>query len=73
MMKALRHRTEVQWVHLYAERWLKAPLQREDGTLEPRVSGTPQGVISPLLANLYMHYAFDEWMRRNFPQAPFER
>jgi group II intron reverse transcriptase/maturase len=74
MMKALRHRTEVQWVHLYAERWLKAPLQREDGSLEPRVSGTPQGgVISPLLANLYMHYAFDEWMRRNFPQVPFER
>ena len=74
MMKALRHRTEVQWIHLYAERWLQAPLQREDGTLEARASGTPQGgVISPLLANLYMHYAFDEWMRRNFPQVPFER
>lgn len=74
MMKALRHRTEVQWVHLYAERWLQAPLQREDGTLEARASGTPQGgVISPLLANLYMHYAFDEWMRRNYPQVPFER
>jgi RNA-directed DNA polymerase len=74
MMKALRYRTEVQWVHLYAERWLKAPLQRKDGSFEPRVSGTPQGgVISPLLANLYMHYAFDEWMRRNFPQVPFER
>jgi retron-type reverse transcriptase len=53
---------------------MKAPLQRKDGLLEPRVSGTPQGgVISPLLANLYMHYAFDDWMRRNFPQVPFER
>jgi RNA-directed DNA polymerase len=74
MMKSLQHRTEVQWVHLYAERWLKAPLQREDGSMVPRVSGTPQGgVISPLLANLYMHYAFDEWMRRNFPRVLFER
>ena len=49
MTKAVRHRTEVQWVHLYAERWLKAPLKREDGSLESRVSGTPQGgVVTPL-------------------------
>lgn len=74
LMKALRHRTGLKWLHLYAERWLKAPLQREGGTLEARNSGTPQGgVISPILANLYMHYAFDEWMRRNFPRVPFER
>ena len=74
LMKALRHRTDLKWIHLYAERWLKAPLQREDGTLEARNSGTPQGgVISPILANLFMHYAFDEWMRRNFPRVPFER
>jgi len=74
LMKALRHHTDLRWIHLYAERWLKAPLQREDGTLEARNSGTPQGgVISPILANLFMHYAFDEWMRRNFPCVPFER
>jgi group II intron reverse transcriptase/maturase len=74
LMKALRHRTDLKWIHLYAERWLKAPLQREDGTLEARNSGTPQGgVISPILANLFMHYAFDEWMRRNFLHVPFER
>jgi group II intron reverse transcriptase/maturase len=74
LMKALRHRTDLKWLHLYVERWLKAPLQRESGTLEARNSGTPQGgVISPILANLYMHYAFDEWMRRNLPRVSFER
>ncbi len=62
------------WVVLYVERWLKAPLQREDGTLVPRDRGTPQGsAISPLLANLFLHYAFDAWMAREFPSAPFER
>jgi len=74
LMKALRHRTDLKWIHLYTERWLQAPLALKDGTLEARASGTPQGgVISPLLANLYMHYAFDEWMRRNFPRVSFER
>ena len=59
---------------LYIERWLKAPVQEEDGQLVPREKGTPQGgVISPLLANLFLHYAFDVWMRKNFPQTPFER
>ncbi len=56
------------------ERWLKAPLQRADGTLQERSAGTQQGgVASPVLSNLFMHYAFDEWMRRTFPQVPFER
>jgi RNA-directed DNA polymerase len=74
LMKALRHRTDLKWLHLYAERWLKAPLQKEEETLEARNSGTPQGgVISPILANLFMHYAFDEWLRRNFPRVPFEQ
>jgi RNA-directed DNA polymerase len=63
-----------RWVVLYVERWLKAPLQREDGRLVPRDRGTPQGsAISPLLANLYLHYAFDQWMEREFPHVPFER
>jgi RNA-directed DNA polymerase len=74
VLKALRHHTDLKWIHLYVERWLKAPLQREDGTLEERTAGTPQGgVISPLLANLFMHYAFDEWMGRNLSVVPFER
>jgi RNA-directed DNA polymerase len=74
MMKAVRHHTNLKWIHLYVERWLKAPLQRADGTLQERSAGTPQGgVASPVLSNLFMHYAFDEWMRRTFPQVPFER
>jgi RNA-directed DNA polymerase len=61
-------------VLLYVERWLKAPVQLSDGTLHPRDRGTPQGgVISPLLANLFLHYAFDVWMQRTNPEIPFER
>ena len=74
MMKAVRKHTELKWIHLYVERWLKAPLQLKDGQLQERASGTPQGgVISPVLANLFMHYAFDAWMERTFPKVPFER
>jgi len=59
---------------LYIERWLKAPVQEEDGQLVPRAKGTPQGgVSSPLLANLFLHYAFDRWMAKQYPQMPFER
>ena len=58
----------------YIERWLKAPEQREDGSIVPRMAGTPQGgVISPLLANLFLHYTFDMWMARTHPHIPFER
>jgi RNA-directed DNA polymerase len=57
------------WMVLYIERWLKAPVQEEDGQLIPREKGTPQGgVISPLLANLFLHYAFDRWMLAKYPQ-----
>jgi RNA-directed DNA polymerase len=74
MMKAVRKHTECKWILLYIERWLKAPVQLMDGTVETRVKGTPQGgVISPLLANLYLHYAFDEWLKRRLPNIPFER
>jgi group II intron reverse transcriptase/maturase len=74
LLKAVRHHTELRWVQLYIERWLGAPLQAEDGTLEERTQGSPQGsAISPLLANLYLHYAFDAWMQREYPQVRFER
>jgi len=74
MMRAVRKHTDCQWVLLYIERWLKADVQRRDGTLLKREKGTPQGsVISPLLANLFLHYAADEWLRCHFPQCPFER
>jgi group II intron reverse transcriptase/maturase len=59
---------------LYVERWLKAPVQREDGCIESRNAGTPQGsVVSPILANLFLHYTFDLWMTRTHPAVPFER
>lgn len=74
MMKAVRFHTDEKWIHLYVERWLKAPLQQDDGTLIKRDRGTPQGgVASPLLANIFMHHAFDDWMKRKFPWVKFER
>lgn len=74
LMKALRHHCDCRWVLLYVERWLKAPLQQQDGSLMARGQGTPQGgVVSPLLANLFLHYAFDAWVRREMPRVPFCR
>ena len=74
VMRAVRHHTDVPWILLYVERWLRAPLQHADGRLEERTKGSPQGsVISPLLSNLFMHYAFDEWLRRNYPSVQFAR
>ena len=74
LMKAVRKHTDSKWILLYVERWLKAPAQQPDGTLVQRDRGTPQGgVVSPLLANLFLHYAFDDWMRRRYPEIPFER
>ncbi|GLW98835.1 group II intron reverse transcriptase/maturase [Microtetraspora sp. NBRC 16547] len=74
VLKAVAHHTGHKWILLYVERWLKAPLQKPDGTLVARDRGSPQGsAISPLLANLFMHYAFDVWMAREFPGVAFER
>ena len=74
LMRAVRHHTDLPWVILYVQRWLTAPVQHADGRLEERTKGSPQGsVISPVLANLFLHYAFDEWMRRNYPRVLFER
>ena len=74
MMRAVRKHTDCPWVLLYIDRWLKAPAEAADGTRTDRDRGTPQGgVISPLLANLFLHYAFDRWMAENHPSIPFER
>lgn len=74
LLKAVAHHTDERWVLLYIERWLKAPIQMPDGTLVERERGTVQGSpISPLLANLFMHYAFDTWMDREYPDCPFAR
>jgi RNA-directed DNA polymerase len=74
LMKAVRKHTDCQWHILYIERWLKAPVMFPNGTLQGNSCGTPQGgVISPLLANLFLHYAFDYWMQRHSPGIQFER
>jgi RNA-directed DNA polymerase len=74
MLKAVAAHTDQRWILLYVRRWLQAPLQQQDGTLVARDRGTPQGsAISPVLANLYLHYAFDMWLTREFPAVRFER
>jgi RNA-directed DNA polymerase len=74
MMRAVKKHTDEPWILLYVQRWLEAPIQETDGSIVKRTKGTPQGgVISPLLANLFLHYAFDQWMKKNFSQNPFER
>ena len=74
VLAAVAHHTDQRWILLYVQRWLNAPLQQQDGTVVARDRGTPQGsAISPLLANLVMHYAFDAWMAREFPSLAFER
>jgi group II intron reverse transcriptase/maturase len=74
LMKAVERHTEVRWLMLYIRRWLTTPFVTVDKERIERHSGTPQGgVISPVLANLFMHYTFDKWMERNYPNSPFER
>jgi len=74
LMKAVRAHIKEDWILLYIERWLTAPFEAEDGTRLPRERGTPQGgVVSPILMNLFMHYAFDCWMQRTYPHCPFAR
>jgi hypothetical protein len=74
LLKAVRKHVTCPWAVLYIERWLTAPMVMEDGTRVERTCGTPQGgVVSPLLANLFLHYAFDLWMARTHPELPWCR
>jgi len=74
VIKTVEANTADKWVLLYVKRWLKAPLQLPDGTRRERDKGTPQGsAVSPVLANLFLHYAFDKFLEREFPTVEFER
>lgn len=74
LMKVVARHVKEEWICLYIKRWLETPFVTREGHVIERYSGTPQGgVISPVLANMFLHYVFDMWMERNFPQAPFER
>ena len=74
MMKAVSHYSKDKWVLLYVERWLKAGVVTKEGNAIKTDMGTPQGgVISPLLANIFLHVTFDKWMEKEHPEKPFER
>jgi len=74
LLKAVEHYCKDEWVLMYIKRWLKAGIMKKDGSYIERLTGTPQGgVISPLLANIFLHVAFDKWMENNHPDKPFER
>jgi RNA-directed DNA polymerase len=74
MMRAVEKHVPEKWIRLYIRRWLESPVELANGERQERNRGTPQGgVISPLLANLYLHYAFDVWMQKYYPAVPFER
>lgn len=74
LLKAVQANTDDAWVVLYVRRWLAAPMVHPDGTVQDRDRGTPQGsAVSPVLANLFLHYAFDAWMVREHPAVRFER
>jgi RNA-directed DNA polymerase len=74
LLKAVRTHIKAGWILLYVERWLTAPFETAEGEQLPRERGTPQGgVVSPILMNLFMHYTFDAWMKRENPLCPFAR
>ena len=74
LIEMVKRHTSEQWIILYIERWLKTPFEMKDGTIVERTAGTPQGgVISPVLANLFLHYVFDDFMSKEFPNIPWVR
>ncbi|WP_143688863.1 group II intron reverse transcriptase/maturase [Wolbachia endosymbiont of Laodelphax striatellus] len=73
-LQAIKKYTDCKWVILYVERWMKSPIQLADGSKVVRDKGVPQGgSVSPIISNIFMHHAFDEWMRQKHPTIPFER
>lgn len=74
LIEMVKRHTDEQWIILYIERWLKTPFKMQDGTIVERIAGTPQGgVISPVLANLFLHYVFDDFMSKEFPNISWVR
>ena len=74
LIEMVKRHTDKQWIILYIERWLKTPFEMQDGTIVERTAGTPQGgAISPVLANLFMHYVFDDFMSKKYPYIPWVR
>lgn len=74
LIEMVKRHTDEQWIILYIERWLKTPFKMQDGTIVERTAGTPQGgVISPVLANLFLHYVFDDFMSKEFPNISWVR
>jgi RNA-directed DNA polymerase len=74
LMKAVEQFTQERWILMYIKRWLNAPTHKAEGNIEQRAKGTPQGgVISPLLANIFLHFVFDKWMEKYYRSNPFER
>lgn len=74
LIEMVKRHIEEQWIILYIERWLKTPFKMQDGTIVERTAGTPQGgVISPVLANLFLHYVFDDFMSKEFPNISWVR
>lgn len=74
LMKAVKKHTDNKYVLLYIERWLTTPMQMPDGSLQEKTRGVMQGgVISPVLSNLFLHYVFDVWMKRHYPNTPWCR
>lgn len=73
-LQAIKKHTDCKWVILYVKKWIKVPIQQADGNKVARDKGVLQGgSISPIISNIFMHYAFDMWMKQNYPTVPFER
>lgn len=74
LIEMVKRHTKEQWIIIYIERWLKTPFKMQNGTVVERTAGTPQGgVISPVLANLFLHYVFNDFMSKQFPNIPWVR